>query len=175
MAIPSDPPVLLPLPGGVLWGSVLLSAPPDKEQSRQLTRRFADAYFARLHLPSDRVLYQDSGKPVFERAPHFLSVTHSENFFAFCAAPVPCGIDAERSGRNAPAVARRFFSPAEQERDFAAVWTAKEAVSKISGEGLAAIRKIAVEQDRALGGGDRFCLHTVPTHGFFVTVAVKEV
>lgn len=174
MMTPSDLPPLTRVRHGVFWGGVPLVAPLEKKASHCLTRRFAKAYLALQNLPMDQVIYQDSGKPVFLRTPHFLSVTHTRTFFAFCAASVPCGIDAENAGRTCPAVARRFFSEAERAQDFATVWTAKEAVSKISGEGLSAVGRIRVDGDRAVFCDTAFSLQHLSAHGCIITVAVKE-
>jgi len=90
------------------------------------------------------------GKPYFENEPdlHFsLSHCRGEVGVAFSASPV--GFDMEKKARsvNGNALAKRFFSPSEAlqiaqagregDRLFLEFWTAKEAMLKLAGTGLA--------------------------------------
>lgn len=120
-----------------------------------------------------RLATSPEGKPAFENAEnlHF-NVSHSggEVVAAFSGSPI--GIDIESSGRcrNFSEIARRFFHPGEAETiavesDFLRVWTAKEAMLKLSGTGLAG--GLAGARPGTGGGGTldgkkvwtrRFCL-----------------
>lgn len=84
------------------------------------------------------------GKPYFEDAAWLqYNLSHTDACVVLAHGTVPCGIDIEKI-RKAPArVAERFFTPAEREnpdcsdRRFFTLWTAKEAVLKQIGTGLA--------------------------------------
>ena len=85
----------------------------------------------------------------------YISVTHADEILLVAVSECEIGIDCEsksRKTRDMNALAGRFFTPAEKER-FAGVnpdgreiffletWTKKEALVKLSGEGLAAITR----------------------------------
>jgi phosphopantetheine--protein transferase-like protein len=88
------------------------------------------------------------GKPYVPGAPEFnLSHTSGRMIVAFSASPV--GIDVEAAGRgvNAGEVAKKFFSAEERERmreldgpvrnlTFLRYWVCKEAIVKLSGDGI---------------------------------------
>jgi len=90
------------------------------------------------------------GKPriVVPEDLHF-SISHSGECVLAAFSRAPVGLDYEQSGRsrNFEAVARRFFQPdeagevlgagAESEAVFLKIWTAKEAIVKLVGAGLA--------------------------------------
>ena len=86
------------------------------------------------------------GKPYFENSPWHFSITHTDRH-AFCVlSHTPVGIDAEELDRPVRfSLAKRIFSPAEQQRfaqadnpqeAFLALWVLKEAAVKRSGLGL---------------------------------------
>lgn len=91
----------------------------------------------------------ERGKPFFEapRDLHF-NLSHSGGAVMAAFSRVPVGLDIERRGRSRDfqAIARRFFLPAEsaavleagssREDVFLRIWTAKEAIVKLSGDGL---------------------------------------
>ena len=98
------------------------------------------------------ILEGPHGKPSLApgRRPEIgFNVSHSgERFVVAAAVGMAPGVDVERvrPRRNLPGLARRFFSPAEQEEVAAApdplqafyrVWTRKEAVIKADGRGVA--------------------------------------
>ena len=102
--------------------------------------------------------YTDTGKPILRAADGSalaVSITHTDTY-AFCAVSndvSALGIDAEDIGRLSPSrlapMAKRWFSPAEQadldrlptEEHFLKIWTHKEALVKLSGDGLRALAK----------------------------------
>ena len=96
------------------------------------------------------------GKPYVEgRRGVYVSVSHAERLLLVAVADCEVGIDCEsltRRVRDVNALASRFFTPAEKslldntpkeqrEEKFIAMWVLKEALVKLSGEGLAAITK----------------------------------
>ena len=106
----------------------------------------------------DLVISQSpSGKPFFENAeiPFNLSHSGTEVVAAFSDAPV--GIDIESPGRcrDIDGIVRRFFHPDEAalisgEADFLRHWTAKEAMLKLAGSGLAG----GLERARTTAAGE---------------------
>jgi len=97
--------------------------------------------------PQDlRIGTDKNGKPFFENAPLHFNLSHSDSAVVAAFAGFPVGIDIESPGRSRRFVdiARRYFHPAEAdrlvrsggEREFLRLWSAKEAMLKLSGEGL---------------------------------------
>jgi len=85
-----------------------------------------------------------SGKPILENSDLHFNLSHSggEVVAAFSAAPVGLDIESPGRSRDFAGIARRFFSPEEAaqistEDGFLRIWTAKEAMLKLAGTGLA--------------------------------------
>ena len=96
------------------------------------------------------VIREKNGKPRFASLPYHFSITHSRDLCAVALCKENVGIDLEfvDASRNVEALSKRFFSSEEHSRllasensleDFFALWVKKEALAKLSGEGLAAI------------------------------------
>jgi len=117
-------------------------------KGRSGLRAFASLYASIA--PSDvKIEITKSGKPFFENIEdlHFnISHSGSEVAIAFSAHPVGFDMEVLDRKRNSLAIAERFFT-AEESREvkmagdsanklFARIWTAKEAMLKLSGEGL---------------------------------------
>lgn len=91
------------------------------------------------------VLQTTEGKPYLPDAPNFhFNLTHSGDFVAIAYGSSPVGIDIEqiRPDGFRPEIARRFFTPAEQEfsatpEKFFQIWSMKESYLKCLGTGLA--------------------------------------
>ena len=90
------------------------------------------------------------GKPYFSSQELFFSISHAKDTVAVALSDTPVGIDIEfiDERRDILSLSRRFFAPDEHKtisesnsptEDFFALWTKKEALAKITGEGLAAI------------------------------------
>lgn len=84
------------------------------------------------------------GKPFFAGGGPEFNVSHSGGSVVAVLSEFPVGIDLETPGRKSDfsAIARRFFHPAEAasiatEDEFLRHWTAKEAMLKLAGTGLA--------------------------------------
>lgn len=91
----------------------------------------------------------------------FVSVTHAENLLLVAVAEHEIGIDAEREGRrvrNPSALARRYFCEDEidflgenpTETTFTDMWVKKEALSKLLGKGVPAMREMSVFSERVI-------------------------
>ena len=99
------------------------------------------------------------GKPYFLHAPQLqFSISHSGAHWlcAFSDAPVGLDVQQHRSCQK-QALARRFFSPAEQDflertayAPFFDLWCAKESCLKFTGEGLAGLEAVCTVSP---GGG----------------------
>ncbi len=106
--------------------------------------------------------YLPGGKPVFEHEPLHLSLAHTEDHLITAFARFDIGVDVEMTSRKVSieAIARRYFQPSEystlahcSEMDrrtlFFRIWVRKEAVVKMTGEGLAeGLRKVSVDPTR---------------------------
>ena len=109
-------------------------------------------------LPAGDLIYSSTGKPLLRGGEASFSLSHTKGR-VFCAAldakggePLTVGIDAELLAGRAPSrcasLSRRWFTQREQERlsaagnteqEFLRIWTAKEALVKATGEGLAGL------------------------------------
>jgi len=159
---------LLPYPGAQRHGLSAYGAPigvPVQGAARPSGRELALPSFARyLGLSPDRLAFAEdgNGKPFLSGLPETpVAIAHSGGLLAAYIGPVPAGLDAERirEGRNFGGIADYAFSPADREylrdaRDradylarFYGIWTRIEAIAKLSGRGLAALRDAAEDRD----------------------------
>lgn len=90
------------------------------------------------------------GKPYVKNLPLYFSVSHSGDFVACAVSDRPIGLDLEQVRQCDISAAKRICSPKELEyiltaedslTRFFRVWTAKEAYVKMTGEGIAGMRK----------------------------------
>ena len=90
------------------------------------------------------------GKPYVKNLPFHFSVSHSGDFVACAVSDRPVGLDLEQVRACDISAAKRICSPKELEyiltaedslTRFFRVWTAKEAYVKMTGEGIAGMRK----------------------------------
>ena len=100
---------------------------------------------------ADLIVIRDGhGKPRFASIPLCFSMTHSRGLCAVALSDCDIGIDLEFTdvNRNYTEVSKRFFSPEEYaticsstspENEFIRLWTKKEALAKLYGQGLASI------------------------------------
>ena len=128
----------------------------------------------------------ERGKPFFAglRDLHF-NLSHSGEAVMAAFSGVPVGLDIECRGRSRDfaGIARRFFLPGEadavlnsgsdQEDVFLKIWTAKEAIVKLSGEGLAGGLSLAgmTPDGRGFLGDKQVCLRHFNSDGCSGTVA----
>lgn len=95
------------------------------------------------------IAYNDRGKPYLRDYPDvFFNISHSHGLAVVAIANTEVGIDAEAIGAPRYAVAQRFFTKEEsmyldtiedekqKANDFFRLWTAKEAVMKLTGLGM---------------------------------------
>ncbi|MCX6971886.1 MAG: 4'-phosphopantetheinyl transferase superfamily protein [Verrucomicrobia bacterium] len=110
-------------------------------------RRAASLY---SNIPAGELLVEidADGKPFFSNAAVHFNLSHSGSTVVAAFSNSPVGIDIESRGRcrDFVAVASRFFHPSEaqavaqsgDEAHFLRLWTGKEAMLKLSGEGISA-------------------------------------
>lgn len=97
--------------------------------------------FDNAGIKEDEVFYTENGKPYLKDG-RFLSVSHSGKYCVLAVFGIPVGVDIERVGRVAKSVANRFFTECEQawagddEVRLTVLWTLKEALSKLTGDGV---------------------------------------
>ncbi len=100
---------------------------------------------------NDLTIIRDAkGKPRFKSLPLHFSISHSGGLAAVVLSDRNIGVDVEYvdAHRNISAISKRFFSAEEHLRlcdsnspaeDFFSLWTKKEALAKLTGEGLASV------------------------------------
>ena len=110
----------------------------------------------RFALPlSPEPVYPASGKPYFETGPRF-SLSHSFLAGMCCISPAPVGADIERIRPVNMRAFSRFCSPDELAScSVFDLWVLKESLSKLTGEGLSALRRIRIKRlDQCLFSSD---------------------
>ncbi len=140
---------------------------------RSGVRRAASLYSG---IPAGELLIEidANGKPYFINAEIHFNLSHTGSAVVAAFADSAVGIDIESRGRcrDFIGIARRFFHPAEadavsrsnDEEQFLRLWTAKEAMLKLSGEGLSGGLPDAKPGD---GGRGSLRGNEVHTAGFF--------
>lgn len=157
-----------------LDGVYLYTAEGGAKQPQRL-QRAAEEFFSAACLPSEEVKKDPSGKPYFARGEYFLSPSHGGDFYAVAFAPFPIGLDVEKEDVFSQRVAAKYFDENEKKLPFSLVWTAKEAVSKITGEGISALRRIRVfSSEKAELDGEEYVLTTFSERGFRFTLARRK-
>ena len=113
--------------------------------------------------PKDIVIsFQEKGKPFLKDEPLTFNLSHTKEMAVLAVANgVEIGVDIEKikTSANYLDIAKRFFHPDEyqqlmefedaqqQQQQFYILWTAKEAILKATGEGIAAgLNKFSVQQ-----------------------------
>jgi 4'-phosphopantetheinyl transferase len=198
--VPSDPAALAPLAAALTdaeraWAARLRDGAPRARfvAARAGLRRLLGARLGCA--PSAVPIVADArGKPGLAEgagAPLSFSVSHSGALALVAIAAQPVGVDVEamRPLHDAVPLAARFFAPAERDavarapadaraRRFLELWTAKEAVLKASGAGLAGLPDVALDLgpgsgiSGAMHGPGRWQVRTLaPGPGFVAAVA----
>ncbi len=96
------------------------------------------------------ILRTENRKPYFSKYPLHFSLSHIDGISVCAISDAPVGVDIEwfDQERSFIDVSRRFFSPDEQKLieesqapafDFYSLWTKKEALAKLTGEGLISV------------------------------------
>lgn len=91
-------------------------------------------------LPVGDVAFTANGKPYFSESHIFFSISHSHGVCAVAIADKPLGVDVEQIRTNYPPnMIERSLTDAEKavyDGDFTHIWCRKEAVAKMTGEGI---------------------------------------
>ncbi len=123
--------------------------------------RRAAALYSKIPPQELQISIDGNGKPFFENAGIHFNLSHSGSAIVGAFSESPVGLDIESRGRcrDFVAIAQRFFHPAEadtlsaepDEEEFLRLWTGKEAMLKLSGEGLAGGLQEARPGERGIG------------------------
>lgn len=147
---------------------------PTRFSSHVLTKKLVERIAAAAGTGVYPVDYLASGKPVFTAGGRHLSVSHTGGTLFVAVANFPVGLDAEARREVPERVQREWLTPEERKMDFFKVWTAKEAVAKWTGEGLAAVRRVRVEEHVALLDDRIYSLYRDERDGAVITLAARE-
>ena len=101
-----------------------------------------------------------------------LSVSHSSTHLAVVFASVPVGVDVEAKDCDRPAVAARFFTKQEKIEPFSHIWTAREAVGKLTGGGLSHALGCHIIQSEGYWQKKRYALIRFDQDDQVVTIAL---
>lgn len=137
---------------------ILLAQAYAYEKNRQMIREPAEAdSLIWLPLPSvqeaERLVGEcpteaedGNGKPYFPKEAHlFFNLSHAGVYVCCCMADAPVGIDVECIRQRKESVIKRCFTSEEaklakeSDKCFTEIWTQKEALSKLTGEGIGGI------------------------------------
>lgn len=116
---------------------------------------------------------EENGKPVGGEG--FFSISHSGEHVVCAVSDRPVGVDVEKIRASRPKVAQKYFTGEEQrgltedDARFWHIWTGKEALCKLSGEGLAGLKHADT-----LAPPAGVVLTTVSRDGYVITVAEEE-
>ena len=140
-----------------------------------LLREMLEEHFGIAEAPV--FAFESGGKPLLEGHPeiHF-NLSHCRKAVLCAVGDIPLGVDVEVIQYDED-VARSAFSPAEldeirrsdkAELAFTQLWTKKESLAKLCGEGIGEGLETLLER---LGGNVRFCTEVEPVAGVVATVA----
>lgn len=125
-------------------------------------------------VPQDIVIRREkSGKPTADEG--YFSISHSSSLVVCAVSDKPVGVDVECIRKPLLRVAQRYFTEEEQkllqedDSQFWLVWTGKEALCKLSGEGLAGLKHADT-----LASPAGVTLTTVLRDGYVITVAEQN-
>lgn len=143
--------------------------------SRRVLSPAVREYCALCGTTEKDVSFDRNGKPYFSDFPgHHLSITHAGDLLLFAFAPFPIGVDAELKSEERPKLAERYFNEEEMNAPFSQVWTAREAVGKLTGIGLSDALRVRVSEDHATLDGKEYTLTREILGEYFVTLAREK-
>jgi 4'-phosphopantetheinyl transferase len=169
---------------------VVIRSTPDQERGRPARERVSaqrvaaraalDEAAARLGLAVEHwPQVEDGGRPLPVEGWHW-SISHDDTYVAAVLDTAPIGVDLERISDRRPELHDRIADPRERELltpwdalAFTRLWTAKEAVLKAAGVGIAELSECRLggrEGEELLldhrGGARRVVQHRVDQHVF---------
>ena len=98
--------------------------------------------------PMPQVDFLENGKPIFVGSPLHFSLSHSGRLVAVLLSDAPCGADIQIMDKPiSDALIRRVLNERERSEgaDFFDVWTLKECLGKLSGDGLRILEEKSVD------------------------------
>ena len=116
-------------------------------KGRELSDRLIERALSFYGLDDVTVAHTDKGKPYAAGTGIYVSASHSGAFFACAVSPHKVGIDIQEERKaSVRKIADRYFTAEEQEfikerggSSFFFLWTRKEALCKLTGNGMADI------------------------------------
>ena len=150
---------------------------------RSGVRRAASLYSG---IPVAELLIETApdGKPFFSNAEIHFNLSHSGSTVVAAFSDLPVGIDIESRGRGRDfvGIARRFFDPSEadaismshDEVQFLRLWTGKEAMLKLSGDGISGGLSGARPSEGGIGSLGEKIVHTAEFFFENITGAVAS-
>lgn len=143
-----------------------------------LRRRQRLAQHLLLHhiAPGAGLLIHSNGKPYLENGP-YLSFSHSGDLVGLITSPHPVGLDIQTPDERLVRLAHRFAGPeerAESGEDLLAlttIWSTKEAIFKVFGEGVEFARDVRV---RPFTSDDSLLLADYRGHHGSVTFSLRR-
>ena len=140
-------------------------------------REFSKAlqlFWKRTGEEQEEILRDAKGKPYFPSGRFYLSVTHTGHLYVCAFGARPLGIDAERADENRILIGEKKFSPEEKKLPFSYVWCGKEAVSKLTGDGMGGVMQVRVSLDRAEFQGKGYTLREMLLGDYRLILATEE-
>ena len=127
------------------------------------------------------IIYDKNGKPRIEDSSCGISISHSFDM-VFCGiAGGEIGVDTEKIREFDERISSRFFTLSEKEfaekskENFFKVWTVKEAIVKLTGEGLKALTRVcAVENGNIISSWHDCKVKSFIENGYAFAVVWEE-
>lgn len=129
--------------------------------------------------------YTEKGKPYLENVPFSFNISHSENTIMCAFSEKAVGVDVEKMKEMQIENFKNFFSPSEiaqiqassnPKHAFFSFWTLKEAILKLTGEGISAnLLNFHIQSEKAIYFEKTYFYETeILSDDFIFTVAANE-
>ncbi len=159
-----------------LGGGVYLYTADGVLENKDRLSLAAAEYFSATGISPRKIIKAPSGKPSFEGEGLYLSPSHTASFYAVAFAPFPIGLDLEKEEIEKDRVREKYFTLIEKKLPFSLVWTVKEAVAKLTGEGLSAVGRVFLAGDapEARLDGEKYQFSSFTENGLRFTLARRK-